>query len=105
MTHAELMAFRLKFLYKFWRWWQLGFIIYSIFLVEFSLNFNHVQGVLGGPNDNELHLPAQLLPLLIGACSFMRILWLSYSEMRQPGDEDASVVQDHEEVRRSRTIR
>lgn len=60
-------------------------------LVEFSLNFNHVSAVLGGPNENELHLPAQLLPLLIGAFGFVRTCYLLFESWRSPEDIDPSL--------------
>jgi hypothetical protein len=69
------------------------------------LNFNHVTAVLGGPLDNELHLPSELLPLLIGAFGFVRISWLKFEEWRSPGDRDPSVVKSADLPRRSRTLR
>jgi hypothetical protein len=61
-------------------------------LVEFSLNFNHVSKVLGGPHDNELHLPAQLLPLLIGAFGFLRTCYLLFEHFRSPAEFEPSLA-------------
>jgi hypothetical protein len=84
---------------------NLLWMIYSALLVEFSLNFNHITGVLGGPNDNELHLPAQLLPLLLGAFGFVRICWLKFEDWRSPDDHDPSVVTPEAQIhRRSKTL-
>ena len=82
---------RLEAIFKYLRWLNLAWIIFSIFLVEFTLNFNHVAAVLGGPHDNELHLPAQLLPLLIGAFGFVRTCYLLLESWRSPEDIDPSV--------------
>jgi len=95
----------LRFLSSFWKWWSLIWLIFSAMLAEFTLNFNHIQAVLGGPNDNELHLPAQLLPLLIGAFSFLRILWLTVTAYREPGDANPSIVDEDHMVHKARTLR
>jgi hypothetical protein len=71
---------------------NLIWLIYSILLVEFTLNFNNMNAVLGGPNNNEVHLPAQLLPLMVGAFGFLRICYLSFEAWRSPGDATPSVV-------------
>jgi hypothetical protein len=95
---------RLRWIFIVMRWANLIWLIFSALLVEFSLNFNHLNAVLGGPNDNELHLPAQLLPLLVGAFGFLRICWLTFEEWRSPGDRDPSVSQSSNEPRESRTM-
>jgi hypothetical protein len=95
----------LRFLYNFWKIWSFVWLTYSMILVETTLNFNHVQGVLGGPKDNELHLPAQLLPLLIGVASFARILWLTFTAFREPGDEVPSLAVEDGRINRSRSVR
>jgi hypothetical protein len=87
------------------QWANLIWLIFSAITVEFSLNFNHVTAVLGGPLDNELHLPSELLPLLIGAFGFVRISWIKFEEWRSPGDREPSVVTSAELPRRSRTLR
>lgn len=61
-------------------------------LVECTLNFNHVAPVLGGAgHDNEISLPAQLLPLLIGAFGFVRTCYLLLETWRSPDDIDPSL--------------
>jgi hypothetical protein len=71
---------------------NLLWIIFSMLLVECTLNFNHVDAVLGGPFDNELHLPAQLLPLLIGAFGFTRTSYLMFENFRSPGELEPSII-------------
>ena len=51
-------------------------------MVELTLRWNHVKDVLG-PNGN-ISYPAQLLPMMIGALSFLRILWLLFQRLRNP---------------------
>jgi hypothetical protein len=55
-------------------------------MVELTLNWNHVTQVLG-PNGN-LTYPAQLLPLMIGALSFLRICWLLFKRWQFPEQQD-----------------
>jgi hypothetical protein len=72
----------LKSIHKFWKIFTPVYIIYSMLKIEFTLNFNHVGMVLGGPGDDEIELPAQMLPLLIGVFSFVRVSWLTWSAHR-----------------------
>jgi hypothetical protein len=51
-------------------------------MVELTLNWNHVTQVLG-PNGN-ITYPAQLLPLMIGALSFLRICWVLFKRWQFP---------------------
>jgi len=46
-------------------------------MVEFTLNYNHVEGVLASAGITN---PGQLLPLLIGLLSLVRICWVLYKE-------------------------
>jgi hypothetical protein len=54
-------------------------------MVELTVIWNHVINVVG-PNGN-ISFPAQLLPMLIGALSFVRICWLIFKQWRD-GPED-----------------
>ena len=55
-------------------------ILFTIVCVEYTLNFNHVQGVLA--NDG-LASAGQLLPLLIGFFSSCRLCWIIYKDRRE----------------------
>jgi hypothetical protein len=87
------------------KWANLLWLIFSGLLVEFTLTFNHITAVLGGPHDNELHLPSELLPLLMGAFGFVRICWLKFEDWRSPGDTDPSLAKSDDLPHRSRTLR
>lgn len=63
---------RLTYIFKFLRVANLLWLVFSAMTVEFTLNFNHIGGVLGGPHDAQLHFPSQLLPFLVGAFAFVR---------------------------------
>lgn len=52
-------------------------LIFTVFCVEFTLNFNHVAGALAGQGNA---VPGQLLPLLVGLFSVVRILWIMYKQ-------------------------
>jgi hypothetical protein len=81
----------LEVIFKYMRVLNFLWLVYSVFLVEFSLNFNNVTAVLGGPEDNEFHLPAQLLPFMIGIFGFVRTCYLLFESWRSPGDTEPSV--------------
>jgi len=103
-TWANCAAGRLQIIFKALRVLNLIWLIFSIVLVETTLNFNHVTAVLGGPHDNELHLPAQLLPLIIGAFGFVRTVYLTIQEQRSPGNLDPS-LSEPPAPHQSRTMR
>lgn len=66
----------LKWMFQFLRWGNLFWLIWSAVTVEVTLNYNHVNGVLGGKHDDgQLQLPSQLLPFLIGLFSFLRTVY------------------------------
>ncbi len=62
-------------LFKILRVLNLVWLIYSAVMVEFTLNFNHVDSVLGGKNGSPLQLPGQLLPFLVGTFSFVTVCY------------------------------
>ena len=49
-------------------------------MVELTLNWNHVENVVG--NNGHMSYPAQLLPLIIGILGFVRILYIVYRDYR-----------------------
>lgn len=85
---------------------NLIWIIYSAVLVEVTLNFNNITGVLGGRNGGgtTLHLPGQLLPLLIGTFGMVRTLYLLYAALRSADDENPSLPASTTPTR-ARTLR
>lgn len=54
-------------------------------LVECTLNFNHVKGVLGP--GGRIFFPSQLIPLIIGAFSFLRLGYRVLEKSRDPDDD------------------
>jgi hypothetical protein len=80
-----LIFIRLEAIFKYLRILNFLWLIHST-LIEFSLNFNNVTAVLGGLKNNELHLPGQLLPLLIGAFGFVRTSYFVLESWHSPGD-------------------
>lgn len=66
-------------MYKFLRIANPIWLLWSVLTVEFTLNFNHIEGVLGGPQ-NSLSTPGQLLPLLVGGFGFIQVLYVILKE-------------------------
>jgi hypothetical protein len=54
-------------------------------LVECTLNFNHVKEVLGP--GNRIFFPSQLIPMIIGSFSFVRLIYKVLERQRDPNDE------------------
>jgi hypothetical protein len=66
-------------MYKFLRIANPIWLLWSVLTVEFTLNFNHITGVLGGPQ-NSLSTPGQLLPLLVGGFGFVQTSYVILKE-------------------------
>jgi len=79
-------------------------LVLTAISVEFTLNFNHVHGVLG--DAGRIYIPSQLLPMLIGVLSFVRILWIRFENWRSPDDIEPSLPPtSNARPRRARTFR
>lgn len=75
VTRALLTSFRrLTLMYKVLRIANPIWLAWSIVTIECTLNFNKLKGVLGG-EDNELSMPGQLLPFLVGGFGFAETLY------------------------------
>ena len=91
---------RLTNIFKFLRAANLVWLLFSALMVEFTLNFNHVTGVLGGRHEGGLQLPSQLLPFLVGLFSFIRICYqlfktkLAENESTTSNLDPAEVIPD-----------
>ena len=71
-------SYRLKFLFRIFRIFNLFWIIFCALMVEMTLNKNNMLQTLA--QHGNIQYPAQLLPLLIGTLSFIRVMWLIYRE-------------------------
>ncbi|KAF2103214.1 hypothetical protein NA57DRAFT_72194 [Rhizodiscina lignyota] len=92
-TYGELRGIFavLRFTNFFW-------IIFSMVTCEFTLNYNHVQSVLG--ENGRIFFPSQLIPLVIGASSLIRVVYIGLEEWRAPGDHRPSLEEAPTEPRR-----
>ena len=61
--------------------------MFTIISVEFTLHFNHVAGVADG---SDLASAGQLIALLIGIISTIRICWIVCKESGKEGDVNAA---------------
>ena len=77
---------RLKLLFKIFRVFNLFWILFCLLMVEMTLNKNHMRRTIA--QDGGIRFPSQLLPLLIGGLSFIRVLWLIYAEGRDRVDDE-----------------
>ena len=76
---------RLKFIYRLFRAANFLWIVFSMIMIEMTLNYNHIKSVLG-PGDR-IYFPSQLIPMIIGAFSFCRLVYKVYEKWRDPDDE------------------
>ncbi|KAG0645238.1 hypothetical protein D0Z07_8935 [Hyphodiscus hymeniophilus] len=74
----------LKFLFNIFRVFNLFWIVFCAATIEMTLNKNHMLQTLA--KNGEIAYPAQLIPLIIGTLSFVRVLWLIYSEWQEKND-------------------
>jgi hypothetical protein len=59
-------------------------------MCETTLNYNHVQSVLG--RNGRIFFPSQLLPMIIGLCGLVRILYICFERWRSPDDIKPSLA-------------
>lgn len=65
-------------------------MLFTAFAIEIVLNENYAVGVLGaqpGGGNGNILTPGQLLPMVIGAFSFVRILYTALEIWRNPGGD------------------
>ncbi|KAE9382067.1 hypothetical protein N431DRAFT_552018 [Stipitochalara longipes BDJ] len=88
----------LKFLYHVFRIYNLFWIIFCALMVEMTLNKNNMLQTLA--QHGNIQYPSQLLPLLIGTLSFIRVMWLIYREgrdrVREATDDSNERFRRHE---------
>jgi hypothetical protein len=80
----------LKFIFYFLRFANLIWITFTMITVEMTLNYNHIQSVLG--ENGRIFFPSQLLPTIIGVCSFSRVSYLLFERWRSPKDTKPSLA-------------
>ncbi|KAK6364035.1 hypothetical protein LTS17_012569 [Exophiala oligosperma] len=71
-------------------------IVWSVIMIECTLNFNHVKGVLGP--GNRIFFPSQLIPMIIGAFSFVRLCYKLLEKWRDPDDEPSLPTDVHTSI-------
>lgn len=59
--------------------------------VEFILNYNHVVAVLGP--GGRIYFPSQLIPMIIGAFTFCRLIYLKFEKIRGSDVEPTIIEQ------------
>jgi hypothetical protein len=79
---------RLKLLFRVFRVFNLVWIVLCAVFIEMTLNENHMLQTVA--KYGHIAFPAQLLPLLVGVLSFLRVLWLIMMDWVELGDEKAA---------------
>lgn len=91
---ANVSDCRLKFLFNLFRIFNLFWIVFCASMIEMTLNENNMLETLAQHGD--IAYPAQLIPLIVGALSFVRVLWLIYAEWKE-ADEKKSRRSNNDE--------
>ncbi|KIN06741.1 hypothetical protein OIDMADRAFT_46672 [Oidiodendron maius Zn] len=78
----------LLIVYNVLRLFNLFYIIFCASMIELTLNKNHILNTLA-PYGDIAH-PAQLIPLVVGILSLVRVLWLIYREWKDSPSEDTT---------------
>jgi len=82
--------FQLKWIFYVLRIVNLFSIIFSMIMVERTLQYNHIESVLG--SNGRIFFPSQLLPFTIGLCSLVRVMYLRFEMWRSPEDIKPSLA-------------
>src|ERR1700745_640711 len=88
MSRTPDFASRLKWMFAFFRLFNIVWIIFCAIMIELTLNENRMLSVLA--KNGGIGNPAQLLPLLVGVLSLVRILFLIYVDRRKKRTATAS---------------
>jgi hypothetical protein len=75
------VKYRLNILFNIFRVFNLFWIVFCVIVIEMTLNKNHMLKTLA--QNGNIAYPAQLLPLIVGALSFLRVLWLIHAEWKE----------------------
>ena len=71
---------RLKVLFYGFSAFNLFWIVFTIITCEYTLQYNHIQSVLG--ENGRIFFPSQLIPFAIGIAGLVRVLYLLFETMR-----------------------
>jgi hypothetical protein len=71
-------------------------------MCENTLAYNQIESVLG--SNGRIFFPSQLLPMTIGLCSLIRILYLRFERWRSPEDIKPSLADTPETPTRAATV-
>ena len=83
---------RLRRMFMFLAIGNLAWIIWSMVMVEVTLNYNHVANVLG--ENGRIFFPSQLIPMTIGICGLVRVGYLRFEQWRDPVGKKPSLEND-----------
>ena len=75
------ISHRLDFLFNIFRVFNLFWIIFCGASIEVTLNENHILQALS--MNGKIAYPSQLIPLIVGALSFLRVLWLIHEGWKE----------------------
>jgi hypothetical protein len=71
---------RLKILYYGFSIFNLFWIVFTIISCEYTLQYNHIQSVLG--ENGRIFFPSQLIPFAIGISGLIRVIYLFFESWR-----------------------
>jgi hypothetical protein len=81
MLNQPLTNFgRLQILYYGFSAFNLFWIVFTIISCEYTLQYNHIQSVLG--ENGRIFFPSQLIPFAIGICGLVRVVYLFFESWR-----------------------
>lgn len=80
----------LRLIFQALRAFNFFWMAWSMITVEFVLNYNHVDSVLGP--GGRIYFPSQLIPMIIGAFSFVRLVYLKFEKIRYNEAEPTATV-------------
>lgn len=81
----SLLLLRLQHAFTFLRIFNAAWLIFAIIFIEFTLNLNSLDAVIITANSNAgVWTPAQLIPMLIGIFSLLRMIYLALEHFRAP---------------------
>jgi hypothetical protein len=80
---------------------NLFWIIFTIITCEYTLQYNHIQSVLG--ENGRIFFPSQLIPFAVGICGLIRVAYL-YFESWRSSDHSPSLGRTPSVPKRALTV-
>lgn len=87
-------------MFNVFRIFNLFWIVFCAMMIEMTLTKNNMLQTTA--RNGNIAYPAQLIPLIVGALSFLRVLWLIYAEWKEADEKRSNKCNDDVNARKQK---